>query len=189
MFLISCIACLTVQWEPQSMWGGRGSPLRTLKLWGKAFHGSSVDRWLTLGMFVFVSLAAACVHLFCSWFWTCLLAVDTSILPFTTSPQWTLSKIWLGSFISEISLSRVRVLTVRRGLSRLTPASLYRRLLGWRNLYFCLVRVQRITYAIAKPRSENFSNANSWFIPAIILMPMVISCGRYWIIFPGFHCC
>lgn len=144
------------------------------------------DCWLTLGMCVFVSLAAGCVHLFCSWHWTYFLAMDTLFLPFTAFPQWTLSKIWLGSFIRERSLSRVRVLTVRRGLFCLTLASFYICLLGWRNLYFCSVSIQRITYAIAKPRPENCTNANLWFIPAIILMPIVISCGRYCITFPGF---
>lgn len=183
MFLISCIACLTVQWEPQSMWGGRGSPLRTWNYGGRHFMAPASDGWLTLGMFVFVSLAAGCVHLLCSWRWTCFLAVDTLILHFTTFPP---SKIWLGSFISEISLSNVRVLTVWRGLSCLTPASFYRRLPRWRKLYFCLVSIQRITFSVAKPLSENFTNANSWFIPAVILMPMVISCGRYCIIFPVF---
>lgn len=104
--------------------------------------------------------------------------------------QWMFSKIIrCRSFISEMSLNRKRVLTIWRGLSCPTLTSSYRSLLGWRNTYFCLVNIYRITYSVAKPCSEHFTKANSWFILTIILMPMLISSSRYCIICPRFHCC
>lgn len=108
------------------------------------------------------------------WQWT------SHFCPLATFRQWMLSKLVL--------LVRYPW-TVWRGLSHPTLTSFHRSLLGWRNLYFCLVNIHRITYSITKPCSEYFTNANSWFILAIILMPVVISSGSYCINGPRFHCC